>query len=130
MKAHNIGFMRKDWGPKPKTTKILTEATDEKQERLKFMRMVFSAVRKEMYNDAINTTRDERPSKFGTVTATGTDMATFTINLAKESEDTARSFDLFKYYRANDVDGAIEGTLKAASDIANDIGFVKHSRDL
>tara|TARA_R110000822_G_scaffold61830_12_gene152616 strand:- start:2006 stop:2497 length:492 start_codon:yes stop_codon:yes gene_type:complete len=26
MKAHNIGFMRKDWGPKPKATKILAEA--------------------------------------------------------------------------------------------------------
>lgn len=130
MKAHNVGFMRKSWGPKPKATKILTEATDEKQERLKFMRMVFSAVRKEMYNDAINTTRDQRPSKFGTVTATGTDLPTFTINLGKDVGTTDRSFDLFKYYRDNDIDGAVNGVLNAATDIAQDRGFVKHSRDV
>ena len=73
MKAHNVGFMRKSWGPKPKATKILTEATDE---------------------------------------------------------TTDRSFDLFKYYRDNDIDGAVNGVLNAATDIAQDRGFVKHSRDV
>jgi hypothetical protein len=120
MKAHNVGFMSKSWGPKPKATKILTEGSDELQGRLQFLQHVLTKVDEVLQRD---------PSTFGGVTTNGTDPATFTINLRKGAGDTVRSFDLARYYRSKDIDGAIKGTLAVANEIAQNRGFVRHSND-